>query len=187
MANSLWNIRTRPTVCNVLKVLRGHSLSMHWCYKTVDSTLIRHFSFAFGLGRSANPSGSFHCYVVDSSFYATPVLRAHFLHCVGVSKLVVDGFKVIEYLGFSPFGTHRRPCHCVVRYLDLILSMPSLMTGILHSSELILLGDKGRVYASSARGYLANFGGYTSVKLCGKLQVVLSFPFFISRNRLAIK
>ena len=133
---------------------------MHWRYKTVDSTLNRHFSFAFGLGHSANPSGSFLYYVVDSSFYAAPVLRAHLLHCVEVKKLVVGGFKVVEYLGFSPFGTHCRPCHCVVHYLDLILSMPSLVIGILRSSELVLLGDKGRVYAASARGYQPIFGGY---------------------------
>ena len=62
---------------------------------------------------------------------------------------------------------------------DLILSIPSLVIGILRSSELILLGDKRRVYASSARGYLAIFGGYTSVTLGGKLQVVPSFFFFL--------
>ena len=178
MAFSSWNIRTQPTTCNVFKVIRGHSSTMDWCYKTVDWTLIHHFSFTFGLGHSANPSGSFHCYVVDSSFYAAPVLRAHLLHCVGVKKLAVGGFKVVEYLGFSPFGTHCRPCHYVVHYLDLILSMPSLVIGILHSSELFLLGDKGRVYAPSAHGYLAIFSGYTSLTLSGKLQVVPSFLYF---------
>ena len=56
--------------------------------------------------------------------------------------------------------------------------MPSLVIGILRSRELILLGDKGRVYAPSARGYLAIFGGYTSITLGGKLQVDPSFFHF---------
>ena len=63
--------------------------------------------------------------------------------------------------------------------------MPSLVIGILRSSVLKLLGVKGRVYAASSHGYLAIFGGYTSVTLGGKLQVVPSFFHF--KNSLAIK
>ena len=43
-----WNFRTLPTACNVFWVLRGRVSAMHWRFKTVDPTLIRHSSFAFG-------------------------------------------------------------------------------------------------------------------------------------------
>ena len=54
----------------------------------------------------------------------------------------------------------------------------SIVESILCSCQLVLLGDKGRVYAPSARSYQAVYGGCTSFKLAGKSQVIpLSFQF----------
>ena len=91
MGNLSRNIRTQPTVCKVLKVLRGHSSAMHWCYKRVESTLIRHFSFTFGLGRSANPPGPLRWYVVWQQLQCcSNSSRAPLLHCVGVKSLLLS-------------------------------------------------------------------------------------------------
>ena len=73
----------RPTRMQNIKTRRGHSRAMHWCYKAIDSTLIFHFSLAFGLGRSTNPPGSiFAVALVHSSLHAALVLRARLLHCM---------------------------------------------------------------------------------------------------------
>ena len=148
---------------------------MHWCYKIVDSTLICHFSLTFWLGRSANPPGPiFAVALFDSSFYATLVLRARLLHCVEVSSLLLAAIWLLKNLGFfpsAPLSTLSRR-ECIFR-LDTVND--SIVEGILCFCQLILLGDKGRVYASSARSYQAIYGGCTSFKLAGKLQVAPSF------------
>ena len=43
-----WNFRVLPTAWKVFYVLRGRITAMHWRFKTVDPTLIRHSSFSFG-------------------------------------------------------------------------------------------------------------------------------------------
>ena len=48
-------LELRPTCMKNIKIWRGQTRAMHWCYKVVDSTLICHFSLAFELGHSANP------------------------------------------------------------------------------------------------------------------------------------
>ena len=43
-----WNFRNDTHCMKSIKVLRGLVSAMHWRFKTVDPTLNRHFSFAFG-------------------------------------------------------------------------------------------------------------------------------------------
>ena len=43
-----WNFRNDTHCMKSIKVLRGLISAMHWRFKTVDPTLIHHFSFAFG-------------------------------------------------------------------------------------------------------------------------------------------
>ena len=169
MADSSWNIRVWPITCNILNYLRGHSRALHWCYKIVDSTLIFHFSLAFGLGRSTNPPGPiFAVALFDNSFYAAPILRAHLLYCVGVSSLLLAAIWLLKNLGFFPsaplFTLPRRVC---IFRLDTI--NVSIVEGILCFRHLVLVGDKGRVYDSSARGYQSICGGCTSFKRASKL------------------
>ena len=42
-----WNFRNDTHCMKSIKVLRGLVSAMHWRFKTVDPTLIRHFSFSF--------------------------------------------------------------------------------------------------------------------------------------------
>ena len=102
LENQRWQTRRGtlefdPLACNILKVRRGHARAMHWCYIFVDSTLICHFSLAFGLGRSANPPGSiFAVALFDSSLHAALVLRAHILHCMGVNSLLLVAIWLLQ-------------------------------------------------------------------------------------------
>ena len=151
---------------------------MHWCYKAVDSTLIFHFSLAFRLGRSANPPGSiFVVALVDSSLHAALVLRAHLLHCMGVNSLLLVALRLLKNLGSSPsapLSTLSRH-GCILRF-DAVKA--SIVEGILCFFQLVLINDKGRVYVPSARSYQAVYGGCTSFKFAGKLQVIpLYFQF----------
>ena len=142
-----------------IKTLRGHSRAMHWCYKIVDSTLICHFSLAFGLGRSVNPhSPIFVVALLDSSFYAASVLRARVLHCVEVCSLMLAAIWLLKNLGFFPLAplSILSLRECIFR-LDTVNA--SIVEGILCFCQLILLGDKGRVYAFSACGYQSICGG----------------------------
>ena len=50
----------------------------------------------------------------------------------------------------------------------------SIVEVIFHFCQLVLLGDKGRVCASSTRSCQTVYGGRTSFRLAGKLQVKLS-------------
>ena len=68
----------------------------------------------------------------------------------------------------APLSTLSR-CECIFR-LDTINA--SIVEGILCFCQLVLLGDKGRVYASSAHGYQSICSGYTSFKHAGKLRVI---------------
>ena len=129
----------RPTRMKNIKTWGGHSRAMHWCYKAVESTLIFHFSLAFGLGLSANPpSPIFAVALFDSSFYTAPVLRARLLHCLGVSSLLLAAIWLLKNLGFFPSAPlltlSRRECisltwhcHCshCVRYPLLLPARPS--------------------------------------------------------------
>ena len=171
-------LELRPTCMQYIKTRRGHSRAMHWCYKVVDSTLIFHFSLAFSLGHSVNPLGPiFAVCTVDSRFYDASVLRAHLLHCVGVSSLLLAAIWLFKNLGFfpsTPLSTlSRREC---IFQLDTV--HVSIVEDILCFCQLVLLGDKGRVYVPSACSYQVVYGGCTSFKFVGKLQVIpLSFQF----------
>ena len=167
----------RPTRMKKIKTRRGHSRAMHWCYKAVDSTLICHFSLAFGLGRSANPPGSiFAVAPVDSSFHAALVLRAHLLHCMGVNSLLLVALRLLKNLGSSPSAPlstlSRRGC--ILRF-DAVKT--SIVEGILCFCQLVLLGDKGGVYASSTHGYQSNYGGCTSFDSPVSYSFFLRFSF----------
>ena len=59
---------------------------------------------------------------------------------------------VVEKPRVFPFGTIVDPVTVCV-YLRLDTVNVSIVEGILCFRQLILVGDKGRVYASSARGY----------------------------------
>ena len=84
---------------------------------------------------------------------------------------------VVTNLGFfpsPPLSTlSRREC---IFQLDTVNA--SIVEGILCSCQLVLLGDNGRVYASSTRSYQAVYGGCTSFKLAGKLQFKLFIFYF---------
>ena len=114
-----------------IKMRRGQTRAMHWCYKVVDSTLIFHFSLAFGHGHSVNPPGPiFAIALLDSSFYAASVLRARLLHCVGVSSLLLVTIWLLKNLGFFPLAPlstlSRREC---IFQLDTVNA--SIVEGIL--------------------------------------------------------
>ena len=117
---------------------------MHWCYKIVDSTLICHFSLAFGLGRSANPLGSiFAIALVDSSLHAALVLRAHLLHCMGVNSLLLAALRLLKNLGL-PLRHHCRLCHREGASFDLMLSkLPSWKVSFASSSSSFLVTKEG--------------------------------------------
>ena len=138
-------LELRPTCMQYIKTRRGHSRAMHWCYKVIDSTLIFHFSLAFGLGRSVNPPGPiFAVCTIDSHFYAASVLRARLLHYVGVNSVLLAALRLLKNLGFfpsTPLSTLSwREC-----ILQLGTVHASIVEVIFCFCQLVLLGDKGRV------------------------------------------
>ena len=133
------------------------------------------FSLAFGLGRSVNPPGPvFNVAQCGSSLNAAPVLRARLLHCVEVCSLMLAAIWLLKNLGFFPLAPLSTLSwrECISR-LDTVNA--SIVESILCFCQLVLLGDKGGVYASSTRGYQSNYDGYTSFKAPVSYRSIPSF------------
>ena len=140
-----------------IKTRRGHSSTMHWRVKS--SWLNPNFPFLPRLRAWSlcKPSSSKFCYcTIDSSFYAAPVLCARLLHCVEVCSLMLASIWSLKNLGFFPLAPLSTLSQCVCNlWIDTV--SVSIVEGILCFLQLVLLGDEGRVYASSAHGYQSVF------------------------------
>ena len=155
-----------------IKTRRGYSSAMHWRVKS--SWLNPNLPFLPRLrARSlCKPSWSNFCYcTVDSSFYAAPVHCARLLHCVEVCSLMLAAIWLLKNLGFFPSAPlltlSRREWislswHChgshYISYLLLLLA---------HSPRW-----QGRAYATFAHSCQTVYGGRTSFRLAGKLQLI---------------